>query len=112
MATLQSLSIAAIQSEPSLSSCNHSGYGCRLCKLKQFTYERSISCGEPQKLSFTSFGRHGGATESMGSGLTELELMKKGQWSSTKAMGNYLHGNDAGKRKAQLNRIAKRGTRV
>ena len=46
------------------------------------------------------------------SDLTELELMKKGQWSSTKAMGNYLHGNDAGKRKAQLKRIAKRGTRV
>ena len=68
--------------------------------------------GEPQKLTFTSFGRHGGATESMGSDLTELELMKKGQWSSTKAMGNYLHGNDAGKRKTQLKRIAKRGTRV
>ena len=48
----------------------------------------------------------------MGSDLTELELMKKGQWSSTKAMGNYLHGNDAGKRKTQLKRIAKRGTRV
>jgi hypothetical protein len=68
--------------------------------------------GEPQKLSFTSFGRHGGATESMDSDLTELELMKKGQWSSTKAMGNYLHSNDAGKRKVQLKRIAKRGTRV
>ena len=38
--------------------------------------------------------------------------MKKGQWSSTKAMGNYLHGNDAGKRKVQLKRIAKRGTRA
>jgi len=37
---------------------------------------------------------------------------KKGQWSSTKAMGNYLHGNDAGKLKAQLKRIAKRRTRV
>jgi len=48
----------------------------------------------------------------MDSDLTELELMKKGQWSSTKAMGNYLHGNDAGKRKAQLKRIAKRSTRV
>ena len=36
--------------------------------------------------------------------------MKKGQWSSTKAMGNYLHGDDEGKRKAQLKRIAKRGT--
>ncbi|MCK1511247.1 hypothetical protein IVB22_01405 [Bradyrhizobium sp. 190] len=44
--------------------------------------------------------------------LTEFELMKKGQWSSTRAMGNYLHGNDAGKRKVQLRSIAKRGTRV
>ena len=68
--------------------------------------------GTPQKLTFTSFGRHGGATESMDSDLTELELMKKGQWSSTKAMGNYLHSNDAGKRKVQLKRIAKRSTRV
>jgi len=48
----------------------------------------------------------------MDSNLTGLELMKKGQWSSTTAMGNYLHGNDAGKRKAQLKRIAKRGTGV
>jgi hypothetical protein len=68
--------------------------------------------GEPQPLTFASFGRHGGATESMGSGLTELELMKKGQWSSTKAMGNYLHGNDEGKRGAQLKRIARRGRSV
>jgi hypothetical protein len=26
--------------------------------------------------------------------------------------GQYLHGNDAGKRKVQLKRIVKRGTRV
>jgi hypothetical protein len=44
----------------------------------------------------------------MGSGLTELELMKKGQWSLTKAMGNYLHGNDEGKQQTQLKRIKKR----
>jgi hypothetical protein len=48
----------------------------------------------------------------MVSDLTELELTKKGQWSSTRAMGNYLHSNDAGKRNVQLKRIAKRGTRV
>jgi hypothetical protein len=42
--------------------------------------------GEPQKLTFTSFGRHGGATESMDSDRTELELMKNGRWSSTKAI--------------------------
>ncbi len=29
-------------------------------------------------LTFTSLGRHAGATESMTSGLTEFELMKKG----------------------------------
>ena len=44
--------------------------------------------------------------------IIDAALMKKGQWSSTKAMGNYLHGNDAGKRKVQLKRIAKRGTRA
>jgi hypothetical protein len=33
--------------------------------------------GLPKELTFTSFGRHGGATESMTSSLTELELMKK-----------------------------------
>ena len=70
------------------------------------------SNGESQPLTFTSFGRHGGATESVTSGLTELELMKKGQWSSTKAMGNYLHGTDEGKRLMQLKRIKKRGKRA
>jgi hypothetical protein len=34
--------------------------------------------GLPKELTFTSFGRHAGATESMTSGLTEFELMKKG----------------------------------
>jgi len=68
--------------------------------------------GEPQPLTFTSFGRLGGATESVTSGLTELELMKKGQWLSTKAMANYLHGNDEGKRAVQLKRITKRGKRA
>ncbi len=48
----------------------------------------------------------------MGSGLTELELMKKGQWSSTKAMGNYLHANDEAKQQTQLKRIKKRGKRA
>jgi hypothetical protein len=70
------------------------------------------SNGEPQPLTFTSFGRHGGATESVTSGLTELELMKKGQWSSTKAMGHYIHGNDEGKQVAQLKRIKKRNARA
>jgi len=41
-----------------------------------------------------------------------MRTARNGQWSSTKAMGNYLHGNDAVKRKAQLKRIAKRGTRA
>ncbi|WP_181769324.1 MULTISPECIES: hypothetical protein [Bradyrhizobium] len=45
----------------------------------------------------------------MGSGLTELELMKKGQWSSTRAMVNYLHGDDEAKQQSQLKRIRKRG---
>ena len=35
----------------------------------------------------------------------ELQLMKKGQWSSTKAMGDYLHGNDDAKQQTQPKRI-------
>ncbi len=35
--------------------------------------------------------------------------MKKGQWSSPKAMVKYLHSDDEGKRVAQLKRIKKRG---
>jgi hypothetical protein len=34
--------------------------------------------------------------------------MDKGQWSSTTAMGNYLHDDDAGKQDAQLKRIKRR----
>jgi hypothetical protein len=58
-----------------------------------------------KELTFTSFGRHGGATDSAASGLTEVQLMKKGQWSSTKAMPRYLHDDDDAKRDAQLKRI-------
>jgi hypothetical protein len=57
-------------------------------------------------LTFTSFGRHGGATES--SGLTTLQLMEKGQWSSVTAMANYLHDDDEGKQEAQIKRIKRR----
>jgi hypothetical protein len=68
-------------------------------------------CWPPQELTFTSFGRHGGATESAASGLTELELMKKGQWSSTKAMVNYVHTDDKAKQETQLKRIKRRAKR-
>ena len=67
--------------------------------------------GLPKELTFTSFGRHGGATESAASGLTELELMKKGQWSSTKAMVNYVHNDDEAKQETQLKRIKLRARR-
>ncbi len=36
------------------------------------------------------------------------ELMHKGQWSSTKAMKNYLHGSDELRQKAQQKRLARR----
>jgi hypothetical protein len=44
----------------------------------------------------------------MDSDLTELGLMKKDQWSSTKPIARHLHGIDEGKRKAQLKRITRR----
>lgn len=53
-----------------------------------------------EQLTFTSLGRHGGATESNTSGRAETQLMTKGQWSSTAAMGNYLHDDDEGKQEA------------
>ena len=62
----------------------------------------------PKELTFTSFGRHGGATESKDSGLTVLQLQEKGQWSSPNAMPRYLHGNDEAKQDAQLKRIERR----
>jgi hypothetical protein len=59
------------------------------------------------ELTVTSFGRHGGATESNTSGLTPTQLMNKGQWSSMAAMANYLH-DDEGKQDAQMKRIKRR----
>src|SRR6266446_1210904 len=59
--------------------------------------------------------RHGGPTESKSSGLTALQLMDKGQWSSMAAMaamGNYLHDDDEGKQDAQMKRIKRRANRV
>ena len=38
-----------------------------------------------------------------------MELMEKGQWSSTAAMGNYLHDDDEGEQDAQIKRIKRRG---
>jgi len=35
-------------------------------------------------------------------------LMKKGQWSSTKAMAHYLHHDDEAKQDAQIKRIKRR----
>jgi hypothetical protein len=54
------------------------------------------------ELTFTSFGRHGGTTEATASGLTETQLMQKGQWSSTAAMAHYLHHDDEAKQEAQM----------
>jgi hypothetical protein len=60
------------------------------------------------ELTFTSLGRHGGATEANTSGRTETQLMTKGQWCSTPAMGNYLHDDDEGKQDAQMKRMKRR----
>ena len=60
------------------------------------------------ELTFTSFGRHGGTTEASTSGLTETQLMQKGQWSSTAAMAHYLHDDDEAKQDAPMERIKRR----
>lgn len=64
-----------------------------------------LEAGLRPKLTFTTFGRHGGTTEASTSDLTETQLMKKGQWSSTKAMAHYLQHDDEAKQDAQIKRI-------
>jgi hypothetical protein len=82
--------------------------GEMLTQVERKTREIIDAAGLPKELTFTSFGRHGGTTESSASGLTELELMNKGQWSSPKAMAHYLHDDDSAKQAAQLKRIKHR----
>jgi hypothetical protein len=79
-----------------------SGKGEMLTQVERISKKIILAAGLRPELTFTSFGRHGGATESKSSGLTELELMEKGQWSSTAAMGNYLHDDDEGKQEVVM----------
>jgi hypothetical protein len=60
-----------------------------------------------EQLTFTSLVRHGGATESNTSGHRNA-VDDQGQWSSTAAMGNYLHDDDEGKQDAQMKRMKRR----
>jgi hypothetical protein len=85
-----------------------SGKNEMLTQVERISKKIILTAGLRPELTFTSFGRHGGATEAKSSGLTELQLMDKGQWSSTAAMTNYLHDDDAGKQDAQLKRIKQR----
>ena len=84
------------------------GKGEMLTQVERVTKKIILAAGLPPELTFTSFGRHGGTTESGASGLTELQLMKKGQWSSTKAKPRYVHQDDEIKQDAQLKRIRRR----
>jgi hypothetical protein len=51
------------------------------------------AAGLRDELTFTSF-RHGGATEAGTSGLSDREMMVKGQWTSPKMLKHYVHKND------------------
>lgn len=74
---------------------------CRGAKgVERISKKTILAAGLRPALTFTSLGRHGGATESNTSGRAETQLMTKGQWSSTAAMGNYLHDDDEGKQEA------------
>ena len=84
------------------------GKGEILTQVQRISKKIILAAGLRPELTFTSFGRHGGATESKSSGLTTLQLMEKGQWSSVKAMANYLHDDDEGKQDAQMKRIRRR----
>jgi hypothetical protein len=87
------------------------GKGEMLTQVERISKKIILAAGLRPELTFTSFGRHGGATESKGSGLTVLQLQEKGQWSSPKAMAHYLHRDDEAKQDAQLKRIKRRAKR-
>jgi hypothetical protein len=84
------------------------GKGEMLMQVERISKKIILAAGLRPELTFTSFGRHGGTTEASTSGLTETQLMKKGQWSSTKAMAHYLHHDDEAKQDAQIKRIKQR----
>jgi hypothetical protein len=84
------------------------GKGEMLTQVQRVSKKVIIAAGLRPELTFTSFGRHGGTTEASTSGLTETQLMQKGQWSSTTAMANYLHDDDEAKQDAQMKRIKRR----
>ena len=79
-----------------------------LTQVERISKKTILAAGLRPELTFTSLGRHGGATETNTSGRTETQLMTKGQWSSTAAMGNYLHDDDEGKQDAQMKRMKRR----
>ena len=83
-----------------------------LTQVERKAREIIDEAGLPKELTFTSFGRHGGATESKDSGLTTQQLKQKGQWSSERAMGHYLHADDHSKEQAQIMRLKHRSKRV
>ncbi|WP_246767844.1 hypothetical protein [Bradyrhizobium sp. CCBAU 53340] len=66
------------------SSLPWSGKGEMLTQVERISKKIILAADLRPELTFTSFGRHGGTTEASTSGLTEAQLMKKGQWSSTK----------------------------
>jgi hypothetical protein len=55
------------------------GKGEMLTQVERISKKIILAAGLRPELTFTSFGLHGGATESKSSGLTELQLMEKGQ---------------------------------
>ena len=84
------------------------GKGEMLTQVERNSKKIILAAGLRPELTFTSFGRHGGTTEASTSGLTETQLMQKGQWSSTAAMAHYLHDDDEAKQDAQIKRIKRR----
>jgi hypothetical protein len=84
------------------------GKGEILTQVQRISKKIILAAGLRPELTFTSFGRHGGTTEASASGLTETQLMQKGQWSSTAAMAHYLHDDDEAKQDAQMKRIRRR----
>jgi hypothetical protein len=74
--------------------------------VERFSKKTILAAGlRHEQLTFTSLGRHGGATESNTSGHRNAV---HDQGSTTAAMGNYLHDDDEGKQDAQMKRMKRR----
>ena len=84
------------------------GKGEMLTQVERISKKTILAPGLRPELTFTSLGRHGGATESNTSGRTENAVDDQGSMVFDGSDGNYLHDDDEGKQDAQMKRMKRR----